>query len=79
MTRVAAGRALAALPTLPDVVTDPSLVERLPRLVAIEYQRLLRRLDADLGAHIAASADGASATGGPAPPEERALGLEEAA
>ncbi|MBI4271723.1 MAG: hypothetical protein HY615_15415 [Candidatus Rokubacteria bacterium] len=69
---------LAAVPSLPDVQADPALVQHLPRPVAIEYRRQLRRLDADLEAHIAASPDRADA---PLEPEEqgRAVGLDEAA
>jgi hypothetical protein len=38
-------------------VTDPVLVERLPRAVAIEYRRVIQRLAADLEAHITTSVD----------------------
>lgn len=69
---------LAAVPSLPDVVGDPTLVDRLPRRTAIEYQRVVRRLDADLGAHIASGTDFVETKG---TPEEgdRAIGLDEAA
>jgi len=69
---------LMAVPSLPDVQADPVLVQQLPRPVAIEYRRQLRRLDADLEAHIAANTDRVECA---REPEEsgRAVGLDEAA
>lgn len=69
---------LGAVPSLQDVVADPALVGRLPRPVAIEYRRAIKRLDADLEAHIAASTDRAAAAREAEGPD-RAIGLDEAA
>jgi len=68
----------SAVPSLCDVVSDPTLVDRLPRRTAIEYQRLVRQLDADLWARIALSTDSAAPSRTPEEPD-RAVGLEEAA
>jgi hypothetical protein len=67
------------IPSLPDVVVDPTLVECLPRRTAIEYRRAIRRLDADLGARVAMAADSERHLA-PAPDDpDRAIGLDEAA
>ncbi len=69
------------VPSLATVLADPTLVERLPRRVAIEYRRTIKRLDVDLEAHIAASLDRGTAVREAEEPEEpdRAVGLTDAA
>lgn len=69
---------LAAVPSLSDVLADPVLVDQLPRRTAIEYQRTVRRLDADLSARIAMGSDSSEADRTPIE-SERAVGLDEAA
>jgi hypothetical protein len=71
--------ALAAVPSLPEVVADPMLVDQLPRRTAIEYQRVVRRLDADLGARIAIGTDAGAEVGRTPEDPDRAVGLDEAA
>jgi hypothetical protein len=68
-----------AVPSLPDVVLDPTLVECLPRRTAIEYRRAIRRLDADLGARVAMAADSEQHLDQAADDLDRAIGLAEAA
>src|SRR6266481_2294508 len=64
-----------SVPSLPDVVADPTLAGHLPRPVAIEYRRAIKRLDADLEARIA-SIEPADVTN---PLDaDRAIGLAEA-
>ena len=64
-----------SVPSLPDVLADPALARHLPRPVAIEYRRAMKRLDADLEARIA-SIEPADVTN---PLEtDRAIGLAEA-
>ena len=70
------GTPLGPVSPLEAVIRDPGLVERLPRIVAIEYRRAIKRLDADLEAHIAASVDLPVASR--APDQDRAIGLAEA-
>jgi hypothetical protein len=70
------GMALGPVPPLEAVIREPGLVERLPQLVAIAYRRAIKRLDADLEAHIAARVDLPEA--GRAPDQDRAIGLAEA-
>ncbi len=70
------GMPLGPVPPLEAVIRDPGLVERLPRRVAIEYRRAIKRLDADLEAYIAASVD--LPVAGRAPDQDRAIGLAEA-
>ncbi len=66
---------LGSVPSLPDVMADPALASHLPRPVAIEYRRAIKRLDADLEARIA-SIEPADATN---PLDaDRAIGLAEA-
>jgi hypothetical protein len=67
------------VPSLPDVVVDPTLVECLPRRTAIEYRRAIRRLDADLGARVAMAADSEQHLDPAADDPDRAIGLAEAA
>ena len=67
------------VPSLSDVVVDPTLVECLPRRTAIEYRRAIRRLDADLGARVAMAADSEQQLDHAAHEPDRAIGLDEAA
>ncbi len=55
---------LAPVPSLPDILADPGLMPRLPRAVAIEYRRAIKRLEADLEAHIAGELASAAAHDG---------------
>ena len=66
------------VPSLATVLADPTLVGRLPRRVAIEYRRTIKRLDVDLEAHIAASLDRGAAVREAEEPD-RAVGLTDAA
>jgi hypothetical protein len=67
------------VPSLPDVIVDPTLIGCLPRRTAIEYRRAIRRLDADLSARVAMAADSEQHLDQAAPEPDRAIGLDEAA
>ena len=67
---------LDQVPALETVIQHPKLVGQLPRSVAIEYRRAIKRLAADLEAHILTTVDAPIALR--APDHDRAVSLTEA-